>query len=1154
MIKDEGVGTERIIVVLDQPAKWDVVKQRPCVGPAGERLSEWLGAAGLFRHSIYWTYVVPDRDDVARRDMHVEDLHAKIANLTDPVVIVPLCNPFEKLDWALQALIGKRGIDKYRGSILPYVDRRGRTMKVIPTFHPACTFRSPSLERRCRYDWIRIAADATFHELNLPERHFLIRPTIADVQNFAAEVDARPDGILAVDIETPREVKLIERKTKTGKLTYKKEYGRSRITCVGFSYDPSHAICVPTTDDYWGNKRDLLEAWGLIRRMCAAPIAKTLQNGLFDSFYLKADHDIDLTNYVYDTMDMSHALDSTEEHSLAYLACVPGDHKVLTPEGWVRFDKLVEGTSIAQWHPDKRITWEPAKIVSYDYRGEMIRLRATHINTLMTPNHRVPLQIGRGWKQMTTAEARSIQVWRQALIPSAGLLQPKTTRTYSDAFLRLCVAIQADGSLSGKRARFTLSKHRKIKRLYELAACAGVNIAEGAPNKQQNARVFRVWGQAVEDIWTLVGKSRRWGAWLLELPLESRLVVLEELLHWDGQRTSKGMGIVYSNVQHINRSWISTLAHISGRRGYDDKGSRVTISASDKICLDTRLAISKESFDGRVYCLNTTSGFFLLRAGGQIQVTGNSTWTRQPYWKSMGKEDDEFGDVSDLQSFWEYNCTDACVQRELTDLMRNALDEDGKFNLYLNHYPPLRAPLLSLMLGGIRRDPVAATAMLTELRTQLTVLRRRLDALVTEKLEDLGCSTTYCDAKGKPFSIFGPKSISSKKLQTFLYTILKVPKRTKRDKATGDIKLTSDEIALRTLRLKYPIKCAPYIDAALEYRRIDKVQSFLHENVADPDDMVRCSYRRATETHRLASRKNPRRTGQNLQNVDREVRRVYVPDAGTVLVEVDLSQAEDRVVKAYAYAVTGNPDLLARARANSWENDEHKRAASAIFGVPIANVTKEQRKLGKTTRHAVNYDEGGKTMSETLLKEGGVYTPDECQEMIERLHAADPDVRLWQRSIRMEIMRTRQLMNSWGWAINFKYERLNDQLYKQGYAYKPQSDVGILTNMFGLIPTYEYIMDQRRRHRNEKWRRTRIALQVHDALVLCCPPETVYDCLVHMKAFLERPRCYGGVELTIPVEMKIGTSWKMDFEYKQLPSRREVEDAATSLLSKRATA
>lgn len=1125
LIPDEGTGAERIVVIDDQPGRWEEVRNRPCAGPAGGRMDEWLEAVRLTRKDVYWMHVVRER---YRRvtDDDLGDFYHRLAQLKGPVVLVPTG------EWGLQALTGKKGIEKWRGSILSYTSHAGSDpVKVIPTLAPGTTFKFPSLERRSRFDWARISSDSQFSELRLPERFLHIRPGLADIRELLSACQRSPSSILGVDIETPRELTLKDVTSKLGKKRVKKVYGPSRITCVAFALAPGEAISIPTTLEYWGSAADLLEVWRLIRAICACPIAKVLQNGLFDSFYLQGDHQVVLNNFVYDTMDMHHALDSTDEHSLAYIA---------------------------------------------------------------------------------------------------------------------------------------------------------------------------------------------------------------------------------------------------------------------------------------------------------------STWTREPYWKDDGKEDDDFGgNVGDLDQYWTYNCRDAAVTRELAPQLEAALREDGKWQLYLEHYPPLRAPLLSMMLTGIKRDVAATKVLADELKAKNASIRTELDAIVRAKLveqrlipdpqaeEQARMVASYYAATtedGLPpigiktktpkvdASVFGPKSVSPKKLAWYLYDVLRIPKRTKKDKATGDRKVTTDEVALRTIAINYPHKVGAFMGdehkpGLLAFRRNDKIGSFVKEEVADADGYVRCSYRRATETHRLSSSKNPRRTGQNLQNVDRDVRRVYVPDAGTVFVECDLcvdeetqvlktdltwaeartikagdevigfdenfacgsvgagskyrrafvtanepqvrdclkivttkgtvicskehlwparrksnnrkwrradtlqigdkfswfvgtwdveqtydagwlsgffdgegwtshttsvsvgqnpgptldrvrsllaqrgfrwveriqnasgkptnygkvsrvvqirlqggedsirflgqirpprlfakqatfwegrrtwghkhtpavitaieemgmrtvypvstttktfiangmlthnSQAEDRVVKAY----TGDAALIAQARTLPHEFDVHTHNAAAIFQISERDVSKEQRYLGKKAVHASNYDMKGKRLSEELLKEGYVRTADECQRMIDRRFEASPGIRDWQQRTRMEVMRTRELYNSWGWAISFKYERLGDDVYRRAYAYRPQSDIGILTNLWGLVPLYNWILEQRQRHRTEVWRRTRLVLQVHDALVACCPPETAWPVASAMRFFLERPHAYGGVELTIPVDVSTGLSWAKSgmTSWKRFPTQAQVEEVAYGLL------
>lgn len=846
LVPDDGPLSARIVVIGEAPGRWEDLKLRPFVGPSGGRLEEWVHEVGLTRAQMYVTNVVPYRPTaneirtVPKQELEdwITELHTRLAKLTDPWVLVPTG------DTALFALTGKKGIMKWRGSLLEYQDQRGRVIKVIPTLHPAATFRSPSLERRCRFDWARIASDSQFRELRRPERSLQIRPTLADVQDLLSDARKRPNGALAIDIETPRKLSLVDKKLKSGKVKVVRQYGAARVVCVAFSLTPDSSLSIPTTMSYWGASRDVVTVWGLIRALCALPIPKVLQNGLFDRFYLQADHQVEVVNHLYDTMDMHHAWDSTDEHSLAYIA---------------------------------------------------------------------------------------------------------------------------------------------------------------------------------------------------------------------------------------------------------------------------------------------------------------STWTREPYWKDDGKEDDEYGDpaaLGDWDTFWEYNARDAAVTRELADPLRQALIEDKKWELYCEHYPPLREPLLDLMLRGIRRDPTACASLVTKLKSDLIAGRASIEHLVKAKLVELRLlpadDSPPLDAAWADFSLFGKKSISPVKLQRYLYEALRLPKRTRKNKATGERAVTTDEVALRGLAITYPHKCREVIGAVLNFRRTDKLTSFVSDGVPDADGYVRCSYRRATETHRLSSSKNPRRTGQNLQNVDRDVRSVYVPDPQTIFVECDLSQAEDRVVKAY----TGDPRLIAEARAHPAEFDTHTNNARAIFGVETP--TKDQRYLGKKVVHASNYGMAGKKLSEELLKENDVRTPDECQRLIDRRLELAPAILQWQQRTRMEVMRTRRLMNSWGWTIDFKYERLGEELYRRAYAWRPQSDIGILTNLWGLIPVWQAIQERKRRI-GGPWARTRIALQVHDALVACAPPEVAYDVAVLMRECLERPHEYGGVELTIPIEVKIGTSWAMTTGWKRFPEREAFDAAVRGL-------
>jgi DNA polymerase len=487
-------------------------------------------------------------------------------------------------------------------------------------------------------------------------------------------------------------------------------------------------------------------------------------------------------------------------------------------------------------------------------------------------------------------------------------------------------------------------------------------------------------------------------------------------------------------------------------------------------------------------------------------ATMASLYTTQPFWKHQGKDNDEDEDDPTTEGFTDYqsyNCIDTCVTYELFTIFREMLSVRGLLDFYRSNYTNLLEPLRALSLHGIVADVEEMSRRRAVAQARCNEIKEALNTIAEE-------------------SICGAKSISNKKLQHFLYDTLKL-----RPKMLHG-KVTTNEVALRKLfdetRVGKP-DAHNALALLIEYRRAFALVGQLKVEGIDADHRLRCQYKFTTVFNRLSSSKNPFGTGRNLQNSDHETLDLYQADAGCLLLECDLSQAEDRVVKALAYGHTHNEALIERARSAPWENDEHKRAAVSIFKVPFDRVTKDQRYLGKRTRHATNYDMHGKTMSEQLIKEGYAYDAIECQSMIDTLRSDDPDIGEWQKRTRMELIKTRQLDNSWGRIWRFDAMRMDDELFRKAYACRPQSEVGMLLNQWGLIPLYHFIKANRLR--------SRINLQVHDALKVSVTPDEAFMVVMFLRSTLQRPRSYKGVPLTIPCEFKLGFNVAGSHEFKR---------------------
>lgn len=527
----------------------------------------------------------------------------------------------------------------------------------------------------------------------------------------------------------------------------------------------------------------------------------------------------------------------------------------------------------------------------------------------------------------------------------------------------------------------------------------------------------------------------------------------------------------------------------------------------------------------------------------------------------------------------------------------------SRMRLYRRHYQDLAPILLAMMRHGIRVDIVEAKRQREALVARCVELRDQLVHLVgadrctcrhlLKRHPPTKVNTTegLLRKDGKPRApkwktiapcvrcecktfhpshppLHGKTDLAAPRVVHFLYTTLGFPKLRKR----GEPGLTADEVALRKCLLRTrdfkpkpkstklwerePTYAAECIDVILEFREYSKLADFVNPKNFDIDDRIRCFYKVTTENGRLASAKNPLRTGMNLQNLPRPgknhphtwIRKCFLPDEGHVWLGVDSSQIEDRIVKVLSKVASA----IVQARLHPTEFDAHNVRAQEIFSRllkcapeevdPDVEVTpgNTRRQIGKPVKHGSNYGEGPMRLQEQLLKEGVVLSIAECKQLLAA--AFDETSAAYQKETRRRQLKHRFLVNSYGRYLDFHGCRIDDEAYRRGYAFRAASENGDHTNQDGLIPLWYYIVDNRMD--------SRILTQTHDSIEASCPVSEVYDVAKFLQEKMEAPRLYEGVELSIPVGFKIGVNWMCvpGQEWKVLPPREELERVARALL------
>ena len=232
------------------------------------------------------------------------------------------------------------------------------------------------------------------------------------------------------------------------------------------------------------------------------------------------------------------------------------------------------------------------------------------------------------------------------------------------------------------------------------------------------------------------------------------------------------------------------------------------------------------------------------------------------------------------------------------------------------------------------------------------------------------------DLAGETFNINSPKQLGE-----ILFGKLGLPhgKKTK----TG---WSTNADVLEKLRYE-----APIVGAVLEYRQFTKLKSTYADGLLkaiDPDGRIRTSFQMTvTATGRLSS------TEPNLQNIPTrtdlgsEIRRMFVPAEGCVLVDADYSQIELRLLAHIA------GDEAMRAAFTSGQ-DIHTATAAQVFHVAPKDVTPEMRRSAKAVNFGIVYGISAFSLSQDI----GVSVA-EAKAYMEAYFATFPGVRKYMDDI-----------------------------------------------------------------------------------------------------------------------------------------------------------
>ena len=307
--------------------------------------------------------------------------------------------------------------------------------------------------------------------------------------------------------------------------------------------------------------------------------------------------------------------------------CLTGDHEVLTDNGWERLDEW-KGGRIACWNANtEAISFQRAEHLEFDYCGDLYLYEDGRISQLSTPDHKMRAvgSYGKQWRDMIVEEMSRCSA---PCIPLTGYRYHRGCA--NPLWIRVLIMVQADGSYcEDGQIRFRFKKKRKIERCKALLRRAEIMFTvreyEGGSITE-----FIIPARAV-PLWLRQFRTKTFGYWLLD---ENPDIFFDELPNWDGYYPAPN-SIQYATTNKQNADIVQALAHLSGRTcSMKIKHRPEHPEWKDAYYLNIWLnpgnchAIKKkpqiQPFEGKVYCAETKTGYFLVRRNGKVWITGNS--------------------------------------------------------------------------------------------------------------------------------------------------------------------------------------------------------------------------------------------------------------------------------------------------------------------------------------------------------------------------------------------------------------------------------------------------------------------------------------------------------------------------------------------------
>ncbi len=436
-----------------------------------------------------------------------------------------------------------------------------------------------------------------------------------------------------------------------------------------------------------------------------------------------------------------------------------------------------------------------------------------------------------------------------------------------------------------------------------------------------------------------------------------------------------------------------------------------------------------------------------------------------------------------VESAAPYAAADAAVPLSLMPLLQEKITKNNATKVFEEIEMPLIPILEQMEQNGILLDRAFFKKMSKELATRLL----EIEVQVYEKV-------------GYKFNLN-----STQQLSKALFETLGLESPRKKKTASGHY--STNAAILEEMQGSHSV-----VDLILEYRELAKLQSTyvsaLPLQINPHTGRVHTSFSQTgSVTGRLASL-NP-----NLQNIPtrtdigRKVRNGFISPEGSLLLSVDYSQIELRIVAH----MSQDEAMLAAFQAGQ---DIHSATAAAVFDVPLDQVTKEQRRHAKAINFGLMYG-----MSAFGLSRSTGLTLGESENFVKAYFTRFPQVKTYLDEIRQIATRQGYVETLLGRRRYFPNLATATNANIRNREEREAINAPIQGTAADILKIATIHLPKALQKAGLS---AKLILQVHDELLLECPKQELEDTVRLVQNVMENAY---QLSVKLSTEARFGTDW-----------------------------